>query len=270
MAKHTRSDLRGLDLEFSTVFITGATSGMGYELAKRFLARKTKVIAIGRNHAKLQELKDLGAITQQLDLGNSGDIQKAGQLIDEHEPSLIYHAAGGTEYGTLIDRSQESLVHELRLHLESLVVLLHHFGQLPCGNRLFMGFASALAYTPCAGMGVYSSCKRAIWTLCRLSDIEYKTKGFRILTCQAGPVVSDFHTRASHGSYQERSAWSLSVEEATDLIVWQTSKRISSYPIGPMAWLAWLTSKWLPFRLVAQVLYRQAIKRTKPAINQKT
>lgn len=40
-----------------TVFITGATSGIGEELAKRYLASGCHVIAIGRNEAKLAELK---------------------------------------------------------------------------------------------------------------------------------------------------------------------------------------------------------------------
>lgn len=40
-----------------TVLITGATSGIGEELAKRYLASGCFVIAIGRNQAKLAELK---------------------------------------------------------------------------------------------------------------------------------------------------------------------------------------------------------------------
>lgn len=263
MAKDTRTDLHQSLSGVSTVFITGATSGIGQELANTFLASHFKVIAIGRNNTALKELEKQGAITYALDLCKSEDIKRAGMLLTDYEPELIYHCAGYTCYGNLHERALDELLAELRLHLESYVVLLHHFGQLPSKKRTFMGFSSALAYVPAAGMSLYSSAKKAIQTLCRLTDIELSSKSFRVLTCQAGPVTTAFHDRASKGYYSEKSHLSINAQKATKIILWQTEKGISSYPIGPLAWIGWIAGKCLPFRLVAKVLWLETLRRLK-------
>lgn len=262
MTKETISNLKSTGLHFSTVFITGATSGMGFELALRFLATgQRKVIAIGRNESKLEELQLLGALTQKLDLSLSEDIQKALELMNIHKPDLVYHAAGSTEYGRLSERNAENVSAELKLHMESTLKLLHSFGNLPKGKRIFVGFSSALAYTPAPGMSLYSSCKQAISTLCKLCDIEYQDKGFRVLCSLPGPILTAFHTRASWGMYREKSPWSMMPEKAVDWILWQTKYEISSLPLGPLAWLAWISSKCLPFSFMAKTLYREILKR---------
>ena len=65
--------------------ITGCSSGFGLEIAKQALARGDKVAATSRNASRLQELKDLGALTLSLDVNDSDDsIQKTvDQVIKE-------------------------------------------------------------------------------------------------------------------------------------------------------------------------------------------
>jgi short-subunit dehydrogenase len=263
MAKDTRTDLRVLFPYVCTLFITGATSGMGLALARVFLEQGFKVIAVGRSPEKLRHLQHLGALTYELDLTQEADIQEAARQLQIHQPELIYHGAGYTEYGDLATRELDSLLQELRLHLESLVVLLHAFGNLPAKKRVFMGFSSALAYTPAAGMSLYSSAKEAIQTLCRLTDIEMSAKGFRVLCCQAGPVLTAFHQRASQHHYEEKSPLALSPEQAMKQILWQTRKEITSFPIGPMAWIAWIARFCFPFRWTGQILRSQTLSRIK-------
>lgn len=101
--------LKSMTLNFSTIFITEATSGMGLELAKRFLTQGVKVVTIGGNEERLGELQELGAIVERLDIGLSEDIEKACLLMQNYQPDLVYHPAGGTEYGRLYDRPLESL-----------------------------------------------------------------------------------------------------------------------------------------------------------------
>ena len=49
-------------------FITGCSSGFGYEIAKAALARGDKVAATSRDASKLEDLAKLGALTLSLDI----------------------------------------------------------------------------------------------------------------------------------------------------------------------------------------------------------
>ncbi|KAG7132405.1 Oxidoreductase BOA17 like protein [Verticillium longisporum] len=55
-------------MDISVWFITGASSGFGFEIAKVALARSHKVIATARNTTKLARLADLGATVIPLDV----------------------------------------------------------------------------------------------------------------------------------------------------------------------------------------------------------
>ena len=48
------------------VVITGASRGIGFEMAKQFLSNGHQVMAISRNQEKLLELEHLGANTLSL------------------------------------------------------------------------------------------------------------------------------------------------------------------------------------------------------------
>ena len=49
-----------MQLIHNKILITGATSGIGEVLTKKFLSLGNQVIAVGRNKEKLEELKKLG------------------------------------------------------------------------------------------------------------------------------------------------------------------------------------------------------------------
>jgi len=65
--------------------ITGCSSGFGLEIAKQALARGDRVAATSRDSSKLQELKDLGALTLSLDVNDSDESiqQTVDQVIKE-------------------------------------------------------------------------------------------------------------------------------------------------------------------------------------------
>jgi NAD(P)-dependent dehydrogenase (short-subunit alcohol dehydrogenase family) len=65
--------------------ITGCSSGFGLEIAKQAISRGDKVAATSRDASKLQELKDLGALTLSLDVNDPDESiqQTVDQVIKE-------------------------------------------------------------------------------------------------------------------------------------------------------------------------------------------
>jgi NAD(P)-dependent dehydrogenase (short-subunit alcohol dehydrogenase family) len=60
-----------------TVLITGATSGIGYQLYEQYIEAGHKVIACGRNHQQLEEMKDKSFKTCLFDVTNNDEVLRA-------------------------------------------------------------------------------------------------------------------------------------------------------------------------------------------------
>lgn len=83
----------------STVLITGATSGIGEQLARDYLAAGWLVVACGRNAEKLEQLATLGERMQTLrfDVGDKDQVAQALRSLSV-KPDLWIFNAGSCEY----------------------------------------------------------------------------------------------------------------------------------------------------------------------------
>lgn len=253
-------------MPWQRILITGATSGMGYELAQIWRAKGADVLAIGRSESQLEKLKKLGCTTASLDLSTDKDIEKARSLVFEYNPTLIIHGAGGTQYALLADRSWADLCHEHRLHTLSTLALLHALTKLAKEEpspRCFLVISSALAYTPAPGMSLYSCGKQWVLTLSRLIALEDAGNLHVLCTCP-GPVHTNFHHRASSGFFEDDSWGVLSAKQAACQIMDQITNLQAERPLGIKSWIAKVAGALLPTSLCAKILRREILKRLSP------
>lgn len=84
--------------------VTGTSSGLGTEFVKAAIARGDKVIATARNADKIAHLKDIGAVTMQLDVtAPQGELnRKAQEAISVYgKIDVVVNNAGYTQFGTV-------------------------------------------------------------------------------------------------------------------------------------------------------------------------
>ena len=79
-----------------TVLITGATSGIGYELFKQYVEQGHKVIACGRNQQQLSNMKGSAFKTCCFDTTNNNEVVKATHDIEEID--ILILNAGNCRY----------------------------------------------------------------------------------------------------------------------------------------------------------------------------
>ena len=77
-----------MDITNRTVFIAGATSGIGLELARRFAAAGSTVIVGGRRTDLLDKIASEGFATVPIDVTDQGSIDRARDTILHSHPSL--------------------------------------------------------------------------------------------------------------------------------------------------------------------------------------
>jgi short-subunit dehydrogenase len=246
---------------YRCILITGASSGIGYELARQWLSRSSRVVALARKSEKLLRMEQVGFEIFCCDLSCDEGINLCRSWIDQNHPDLIIHCAGYTNYADLASQTFEQLQKEAKIHIDATLAILHTLARQDYQPRHLLNVASALAYLPAAGMSLYSCGKTFMLTLSRLADLELKNYGMRVLCACPGPVKTAFQQKASSHFFEDYS-WGRQTAQEVALAITQQIKHLKpECAIGPKAKIAKYLSRILPSKWIAALLYRQIKKR---------
>lgn len=153
------------------ILITGATSGIGYQLTKDYLLDGHQVYAVGRDDAALAELKSLGAETIELDLMNRDKVIAAFGEIETVDLAIC--GAGMCEYLDMPNFDSAVFMKVMSVNMGTLVHAIE--GVLPkliASKGRLVGIGSASAYVPFARAEAYGSSKAAIHYLMKTLQIS--------------------------------------------------------------------------------------------------
>ena len=171
----------------SIAIITGATSGLGREFAKRVDAGEAghidEIWAIGRRAARLDALvRTLGTTVRPfcLDLCDpmSFDIVEAALKEAENaHVSLLVNNAGAGTFGNAADIRKEEAENMMSLLMKAPVELIYRtLPFMQAGSRI-IDIASVAAFTPQPKLAVYSACKRFVLDVTRALNAELSPVG---------------------------------------------------------------------------------------------
>lgn len=155
----------------SHILITGATSGIGNQLAKDYLLDGHHVYAVGRDDSALAELESLGAETVDLDLMDRDKVIDAFEKIEEVDLAIC--GAGMCEYLDMPNFDSASFMKVMSVNMGTLSHAIE--GILPkliASKGRLVGIGSASAYVPFARAEAYGSSKAAIHYLMKTLQIS--------------------------------------------------------------------------------------------------
>ena len=153
------------------ILITGATSGIGKQLAKDYLLADHHVYAVGRDDEALAELQALGAETIDLDLMDREKVIEAFEKIDNVDLAIC--GAGMCEYLDMPNFDSSIFMKVMSVNMGTLSHAIE--GVLPkliASKGRLVGIGSASAYVPFARAEAYGSSKAAIHYLMKTLQIS--------------------------------------------------------------------------------------------------
>lgn len=153
------------------ILITGATSGIGNQLAKDYLLDGHHVYAVGRDDSALAELESLGAEKVDLDLMDRDKVIDAFEKIEEVDLAIC--GAGMCEYLDMPNFDSASFMKVMSVNMGTLSHAIE--GILPkliASKGRLVGIGSASAYVPFARAEAYGSSKAAIHYLMKTLQIS--------------------------------------------------------------------------------------------------
>ena len=204
--------------------ITGASSGIGYELAKLFAADRFNLVLVARNETKLNELAGElrarhGIETKVLakDLANSGSPQEIFDALRDTPVSVLVNNAGLGYYGPFAGRDVHSHVEIMQVNMTALVELTHLFLQPMLTRRCgrILNVASIAAFLPGPLINVYYASKAFVLSFsCALSD-ELADTGVTVTALCPGTTHTDFFRRGGFGPV--RASFTMSARDVAEI-----------------------------------------------------
>ena len=190
----------------STALITGASNGIGLELAKRLAADGHDVILVARSVDKLQAIANdlsqrhgIKADVIGQDLGYEGAAVELVTKLGDRRVDMLINNAGFGEFGTFIDADIKRLNQMVQLNVATLTALAHAFGRRMAaqGGGQILNVASIAAFMPGPGAAVYYASKAYVLSFSDALNYELRSKNVTVTALCPGPTDTGFASAAN-------------------------------------------------------------------------
>jgi uncharacterized protein len=186
--------------------ITGASAGIGVELARIFAAHGHELVLVARREDRLTTLADEIAasgrprpVVLTADLGQHGAAAWiAGELASRGlEPDYVVNNAGFGLSGGAAELSRDGQLAMIDLNVRALTDLSLRFVDSLARHRGgILNLASIAAFLPGPGMAVYYASKAYVLSFSEALHHELAGRGIRVTALCPGPVPTEFQARS--------------------------------------------------------------------------
>jgi len=187
----------------STALVTGASSGIGVELARGLARRGHGVVLVARRRDRLEELAAELAQTHGVraealacDLADADaraqlptEVAELGLTVE-----ILVNNAGYGSGGWFIELDHDSEVRMIRVNCEAVVDLCHRYGPAMAerGRGAILNTASTVSFQPVVRQATYSASKAMVRTFTEALHEELRVKGVSVTALCPGPVKTEF------------------------------------------------------------------------------
>lgn len=186
--------------------VSGASSGIGLELAERLAEAGLNLVISSRNQAELeniaQRLTTIYAVEVKVvaaDMSNELGIKMLIRATEELPVGLLVVSAGFGTSGLFIESDLDAEIDMVRVNCEALLHLTHHYSKLFAENRRggIILMSSMVGFQGVPFAANYAATKAYVQSLAEALSVELKPYGVDMLAAAPGPVKSKFGERAS-------------------------------------------------------------------------
>ncbi len=254
------------------VWITGASSGIGRELARELARRGANLILSARNREKLIALQQEIALEEErclvapLDVSDSDAVARVAKEVLERVPRVdyLFNNAGV---------SQRGLIRETSLEVDRKIMEINYFGAIALTKAVLprmiaQGGGHVVVTSSIVGKfgfplrSAYAASKHALHGFFETLLVEEKKNGIRVTLLVPGHIVTDVSYNAltgtgeRYGKMDPGQARGMTVEKAVKKILRAVERRKREVLIGKSDAKAVYLKKYFPglfFKLAGRV-----------------
>lgn len=219
-----------------TAVVTGASSGIGAEIARELVRRGHGVTLVARRAEKLAELaaelRGSGVRAEVLatDLGDRD--ARAGLLERITElglvPDVLVNNAGLSTLGALSKSDPEAEMHMIEVDVVAVADLCSRFlpGMVQRRRGAILNVASTAAFQPLPGQAGYGACKAFVLSYTRSLGGELRGTGVSATVLCPGPVDTGFGEAAG---FDKEDA-----EAALPAFLWESAEAVATCGVAAL------------------------------------
>lgn len=196
-----------------TALVTGASGGIGEELAKQFAADGYDLVLVARSADKLTTLAraweaayGVKVRTYAFDLGDAASSEKLITQLsaDRVQVDVLVNNAGFGAIGAFADLQRAEQLGMVDLNVRMLTDLTRRFlpDMISRGRGGVLNVASVAAFQPGPFMAVYYASKAYVLSLSEALSEELRGTGVTVTALCPGPVPTGFQDRAKMNGFR--------------------------------------------------------------------
>jgi hypothetical protein len=199
----------------STCLVTGASSGIGAEIARGLARRGHGVTLAARREDRLRELaedisgeSDVRVETISIDVTDrdargrlKADIEERGLTVE-----VLVNNAGFGSGGKFVELDPEEEASIIATNVEALIALSGHFlpDMVERGRGAVLNLASLISFQPVPFQATYGASKSAVLSFTEAIHEELRDTGVTITAICPGPVRTEFGEMGGFGGADEK------------------------------------------------------------------
>ena len=191
--------------------ITGASSGIGLELAKIHASKGNNVILVARRKDRLTSLAEEIESTHQVktwvyeaDLGNHKEVEQLIAWTKEQGifVNYLFNNAGFGGWGKFADRITADDTQMIAVNVQALTTLSHAYlpAMIEKGEGRILNTASTAGFIPGPLQATYFATKAFVVSLTKATHFELRNTPVTVTALCPGPVKTEFEFAAGMGN----------------------------------------------------------------------
>jgi short-subunit dehydrogenase len=261
----------------STALVTGASSGIGRELARELASRGHGVTLVARRIERLNELAaEVGgdhrvrAEAIAADLADAAERDRVAAEIEARglRVEVLVNNAGFGIYVPFPASERERELQQVRLLVEAVVDFDARYvpGMVERGRGAVLNMASTAGFQPLPGNNTYAACKGFVLLHTEALHDELRGTGVTATAVSPGPVATEFQEvgEPAFADHLPKLVWRDPSRVARDAVRAVERGRRSVIPGGPAIRAAFAPNRVIPSRAttpVTRFLMRDELRR---------
>jgi hypothetical protein len=187
----------------SAALVTGASAGIGQEIATELAARGHNLVLVARRKDRLEELatelKNRHGVRAEVlgaDLSKAASVARLPGRAESLglEIDVLINNAGFATNGPFVEADQSREIEQVRVLVEAVVALTGAFAPAMAkrGRGAILNIASTAGMQPLPFSAGYSAAKAYVLTFSEAIHQELAPKGVTVTVLAPGPVYTDF------------------------------------------------------------------------------
>ena len=196
-----------------TALITGASSGIGAEMARQLAPHASVLVLVARRADRLEALKTeiersgMEVQCHAADLADGAQVERLLTALEENgtKVDFLINNAGLGDHGRFEDSDWQRVQAMLDVNIAALTRLTHALlpGILRSGRGAILNVSSITAYLPMPQMAVYAATKAYVNSFTEALRAELRGTGVVVSALCPGPVDTEFGGTAKRGGEED-------------------------------------------------------------------